>query len=145
VLTTEDIGRWLQSQNVGVLVKAGTPQATGAPGEAQIYMDLEEPPQPDRVILLVLTGGPPPSRERTFDHPTVQVRTRGLQNDQGDAEALAGQVDDAFLGAPEGVLVNGKRVLTINRLSGPAFLSRDGGRRTTLSANYVLEVQRSVF
>lgn len=129
-MTTDDLKAWLQGHGI-----------TDA-----ISTDGDIPTQPDRLIVLSLTGGPGEARERTFDQRTVQVLTRGKQRSPADAEALAAQVDDIFMGATRAT-IGTTYVSTIQRAGGPpTFVAREpNSGRVTISCNYLLECARSTF
>lgn len=129
-MTTDDLAAWLQSHGI----------------TDHISTDGHIPTQPDRLIVLTLAGGPGEKRERSFDVRSVQVLTRGRQRSPADAEALAAQVDDVFMGATRAT-IGGTYVAGIQRSGGPpAFVSREpNSGRVTLSVNYLLECARTVF
>lgn len=129
-MTTDDVKAWLQDQGIA--------DAFSTDGHI--------PTQPDRLIVLTLSGGPGEKRERAFDVRSLQVLTRGMQRSPADAEQLAQQVDDVFMGATR-TTIGGSYVATITRAGGPpAFVAREpASGRVTLSCNYLLEVARSAF
>lgn len=129
-MNADDIKVWLQQQGI-----------------AEAYStDGHVPTQPDRLVVLNMTGGPGEKRERTFDVRSVQVLTRGGQRSPADAEALAAAVDDAFMGATRAT-IGGTYVAQIQRAGGPpAFVAREpNSGRVTMGCTYLLEVARSVF
>ena len=129
-MTTDDVKTWLQGQ--------GVTDAFSTDGHI--------PPQPDRLVILTMSGGPGEKRERTFDVRSVQVLTRGKQRDPADAEALAAQVDDIFMAAHRPT-IGGSYVSTITRAGGlPSFTGREpNSGRVTFACTYLLEVARSAF
>lgn len=130
MIAASDFAEWLRSRGV----------------TDRIQTDGTIPPQPDRLVVVTVTGGAGTLRERTFDQPTVQVRTRGQQNDNADGETFASLVDDAIMGAVPPVSIAGRRVVSIDYQGGPpGFMLRDSARRTHYSCNYLLQVARSVF
>lgn len=100
------------------------------------------PPDPDRLILIMLAGGPGLLYERAYDRQAVTLRSRGLQRQPADAEALATQVDDLILSAVPPVTVGSKHVNDIDRLSPPRFASADKALRSEFTATYLLTFAR---
>lgn len=101
--------------------------------------------QEDEAVVLTLRGGGPAILERTFDRPTLQVITRGPQNDPQGAEALAQSIDDALM-APTITVIGSTRVITIDQLGGPpALLTRDSARRNVFTCSYTFQAARTVF
>lgn len=104
----------------------------------------EVPAMPDQIVMLRITGGAGTVRERIFDRVIVQVRARGNQDDRASAEALADQVDHAFMDALPPIRIAARPVTRIDYAgSQPAFLGRDEGRRSTYACSYVIEVERN--
>lgn len=95
------------------------------------------PPDPDRLVLITLTGGPGLLYERLYDRQTVTVRCRGLQRQSADAGLLAAQVDAAILGALPPVAVGTQHVNDITRGAAPRFASLDKAFRTEMTATYM--------
>lgn len=128
-MTAEDVGAWLTAQGVA----------------DKVQTDGYVPTQPDRLVLVNLTGGPGERRERSFDVISVQVLARGKQRDQADAKVLADQIDDIFMGAAR-PSIGGTYVASISRSGGPpAFVAREGNSgRVTYGCSYLLEIARSV-
>lgn len=130
MLTSQAVADWLKSKGVN----------------ESFSTDGKIPTQPDRLIIVTITGGAGTLRERTFDQAFVQVRVRGRQRDNRDAEALAGQVDDVFMAAVPPVVLDGRRVVSIDYVGGPpGFLQRDNAERAHFACSYVLQVARSTF
>ena len=129
-MTTAELAAWLTANGVA----------------AAISTDGHIPPKPDRLVVLTLTGGPGEHRERAFDVRSVQVLTRGAQRDPADAEQLAAQVDDVFLGSVPPLLIGQTRVISVLRSGGPpAFVAREpSSGRVTMSCSYLLDCARSV-
>lgn len=100
------------------------------------------PPDPDRIILVTLAGGPGLIYERAYDRQALTLRSRGLQRQPTDAEQLAGQVDDAILRAIPPMPVGSKHVNDIDRLSPPRFASMDKAFRSEFTATYLLTFAR---
>lgn len=106
--------------------------------------DLGEVEQ-DLAVVLTLRGGGPSLNERTFDTPTLQVITRGSQNDPKSAEDLAFKVDDALL-IPDRTVIGETYVASIDRLGGPpSLLQRDTARRNIFTCNYFFQSARMTF
>lgn len=127
MLTVEAIRQFLIGQGITDLIVSG-------------YDDQEAP---DRVVFITPNGGPGEKRERTFEDVTVQIRIRGAQNSAADMQALAAQVDAAFMSPHYPVTIGGRRVVSIVQAGGsPAFIGRDEARRYEASATYVLDVER---
>lgn len=128
---TSELADWLQDAGI----------------DADLYFDGQDLGEIEQDIAVVLTlhGGGPTLLERTYDTPTLQVLTRGPQNDPGGAEDLAFAIDDALL-AVAVTTVGNTRVISIDRLGGPpSLLTRDNARRNILTANYVFQSARTVF
>lgn len=103
----------------------------------------EEPEMPDRVVLLTPSGGPGETRERIFELLIIQCRCRGNQNDPADAEALADQVDRAWMDPIYPLVIDGRHVVRVQHAGGaPAIIGRDDARRYESSASYVLDIAR---
>jgi Bacteriophage minor capsid protein len=127
MLTVADITAFLVASGITALIESG--------------YELVE--QPDRVVFVTPNGGPGEKRERVFEDVTVQIRTRGAQNDPADAQALAAQVDGALMGPHYPITVGGHRVVSIVQAGGsPAIIGRDEARRYECSASYVLDIER---
>lgn len=101
------------------------------------------PAKPDRLFIIARTGGPGLQTEGAFDVPTYQVRTRGRVNDPDDAEAMADLLDRIYLDTPKPLLIDGRHVTEIARVGSPPTEDRrDPGRRTHLTANYLIRLSR---
>ena len=96
------------------------------------------PPDPDRLVMVTISGGPGPIYERLFDRTAVTVRCRGLQRQPSDTEALAAQVDEAVMGAVAPVMVGKTRVNDIDRAAPPRFAGLDKAFRAEFVAVYLL-------
>lgn len=108
---------------------------------APVVDGFEEAAMPDEMIFATALGGAGDARERLFERPGVQIRVRGRQNDHASAEALAGQVDEAFMAVTYPVTIAGRHVASIQRLGGlPALVARDDARRSVLSASYIFDI-----
>lgn len=129
MLRSADVAGWLVDRGIA---------------EPMVFVT-ELPAMPDRVCSVAMTGGGPTLRERSFDQAQLQVVCRGAQADPGDAEAFAEQIDDVLMGAVPPVVMNGRRVASIDRLSPPQRLEVDAGRRTVMVTNFILQTARSVF
>lgn len=136
MLRSADVAAWLRTRGIT------DPFVQDFPAMAS--EDLPE--MPDRICSVVLFGGGPTLRERTYDQAQVQILTRGEQANPADAETFAAQVDDALMGAVPPLLMSGRRVVSIDRLAGPPQrLEVDDGRRTVMVTNYILQTARDVF
>lgn len=100
------------------------------------------PPDPDRIVLVSLAGGPGMLYERAYDRQAVTLRTRGAQRVPSDAEALAAEVDDAVLSVIPPVAVGAGHVNDIDRVSPPRFVAMDKAFRNEFSATYLFTVAR---
>lgn len=130
MLTSADVATWLGTQLPTVKVLPGGYSA-------------QVPPTPDQLVIVSYTGGPGLAYEQTFDQLSFQTRVRGDQNDPGSAEALAWQVDAAFVDAVFPTTIAARYVLRMTRLSGtPRFLVRDSARRINLTSDYLVVVAR---
>ena len=127
-MTSDDVKAWLVANGITDKIDA----------------DGHIPTQPDRLVVLTMNGGPGEKRERTFDVLAVQVLCRGKQRDPADAEALARQVDDVFMGATRAT-IGSTYVASITRAGGPpAFTAREpNSGRVSFSCSYLLEAARS--
>lgn len=96
------------------------------------------PPDPDRLILVTLAGGPGLLYERVYDRVAVAIRTRGLQRQPADAEALAAQVDDTILSVVAPTQVGTVHVNDIDRAAPPRFAGLDKAFRSQFTASYLL-------
>lgn len=116
-LTTTDLIDWLTG------LGWDTQQEAGAP----ILMGPYIPPTPDRIVVITPTAGPGIVLEGAADAGAFQARVRGGQNNQADAEQLAGLLDTLILNAPFPVVVpSGTVLIHAHRLgSGPSPLSAD--------------------
>jgi hypothetical protein len=112
-----------------------------AEGISQLAEDSEFPDMPDRVAVVRVTGGAGESYEGLFVRFTLQVLSRGEQNDAVSAETLAHAIDEAFMSAERPQI--GGYVTSIRYVGGPpAYVGRDEAQRTVMSCNYLLEAER---
>lgn len=100
------------------------------------------PPDPDRLILVTLAGGPGMLYERAYDRQAITLRTRGAQRQPADAEALASQLDTAILAVVPPTLVGTKHVNDIDRASPPRFALLDKAFRSEFAATYLVTYAR---
>lgn len=135
MLTTEDFVAWLQSQYNTL--------ATGL----ELTVAFQPGPfvweTPDRLVTPTILGGAGYSGEELYDdRPSCQMRTRGAQGSQSDAEDLAWLIDRLLtldttypVSTPAGALIK-----VISRTGGaPAPLpgNPDSAQRYTYTANYL--------
>lgn len=131
MLTEDGVSAWLSAQGVEtVWYWDGTP-----------WTEIQDP----TAVVLDLSGGSAPQFERAFDTPTIQVLTRGDQNDHAGARELAWQIDSALMTAVPPLTLGTPpvRVISITRVGGPPrLLSRDAARRFIFTANYLFLAAR---
>ena len=110
---------------------------------APIFAGFEEQSTPDRLVYVTPTGGLGEARERRFERVTIQCRCRGEQEDPADAEALADQVDRAWMDAIYPIVVGDRHCISVQWAGGPPqILARDNARRWESSCSYVCELER---
>lgn len=132
-LTSADIAGFLTAQGL-----------TAAPSR-----DGRLPDQPDKLIVVTMTGGPGLTVEGVFDNVSAQLRVRGDQNDPDSAEDLAWATDYLLVPPPLAPpllpgMIGGQYVQGVTRVGGPpAFLMRDSARRTHFTGNYIFAVARA--
>ena len=116
-LPTADLIAWLVSLGENVTQEYGMPIVAGP------YV----PDMPDRICVATPTPGPGFILEAAADAGAFQVRVRGSQDDQGDAERLAYALDSLILQAQfPARTASGQVIIHIHRLGGtPAPLSGD--------------------
>lgn len=122
---------------------AGFLKAQGFPAEA---FDGHIPSQPDRLVIVALTGGPGLAVEAAFDNISFQIRVRGLQREKIDgptAEDDAWAIDRMLLEHAVPGQIGAQWVNAISRVGGPpGFLLRDSAQRIHLTCNYIFAVAR---
>jgi hypothetical protein len=114
-----------------------TRQEYGAPIVPGPYV----PPEPDRIVVATSVPGPGYVLEGYADAGATQLRVRGGQNDQADAESLAYLLDSMILGASfPAVTPSGQVIIHVHRLGGtPSPLSGtpDTGDRYEYTTTYL--------
>lgn len=101
------------------------------------------PSQPDRLVIVALTGGPGLSIEGVYDNVSFQIRTRGKQRDDASAEEDAWAIDRMLLEHSVPGTFGPQWVNRISRVGGPpGFLMRDSANRVHLTCSYVFAVAR---
>ena len=125
MLKVSDISAWLSALGVAP-----------APVDSAFLI----PPQPGRMIVLALAGGPGDTLERAFDRLALHVECFGLQRQYADGEALATQVDNAILGVTAPIRIGGTFVNDIDRIGAPPrFMGVDKSFRPAFGATYLLQ------
>jgi hypothetical protein len=98
-------------------------------------------PSPDKLLTFTPVPGPGYVLEGDADASAFQLRTRGPQNDQAAAEALAYLADSLILRASFPAVLDGGQVLIhVHRLGGtPSLLAPgpDTGSRFELVCTYI--------
>lgn len=109
------------------------------------------PNVPNRVIGVTSLQGPGSDMETLFDTVPIRIDCRGAENNLKDAEAIAYDVDDVFLNAPDnfemGEVGNSVWCNGIGRTGGaPALLSTlsDTESRFTFVCTYFVHVSTNV-
>ena len=142
--TPQAIVGWLERLGIrpgGIVdvewIGSGASGVGGAPGVGGL------PPMPDRVAVVVPTGGMSMTFEGVMDRPEFLLYIRGPQGDASAAFAMAYAADALILSATKSVtLTDGTYLLDVQRTGGrpaPVDFGMDGDR-TTLSATYQTEI-----
>lgn len=84
------VARYLHAQGVGKYIEQGDTSSYFAPGDTAIVIG-SMPTDPDKVICLGAYGGTE-STSLAWDSPMVQVRTRGIPQDDLGPDDLADEV-----------------------------------------------------
>lgn len=100
----------------------------------------KEPQQPDTVVTVYNTGGPPPNPRYLLDFPNVQVRVRGGKGGYEAAQAKAQACKDALLGIPSQVL-NGDNWNGITMQSDVMLIGYDETNRPIFTMNFSLIIE----
>jgi hypothetical protein len=129
-LPTASVILWLTGLGWDVTQESGAPIVPGS------YV----PKEPDKIVIVTSTPGPGYVLEAAADAGCFQARTRGAQNDQPGAEALAYLLDSLILGASFPVTIGGRVIIHVHRLGGtPSLLlpSPDDGDRYEYTCSYL--------
>ncbi|MFN3925041.1 MAG: minor capsid protein [Pseudarthrobacter sp.] len=114
-----------------VLIEAGAVEGATGWILAKSYL----PPDPDKVVLLVETGGAPPGTRITADFPTFQVRVRGEPHGYEEARTKLGEIQ-GVLHKAQGVL-GGAYFVFVLAATGPLDLGIDRQtNRPEIAQNY---------
>jgi hypothetical protein len=105
-------------------------------------LDLLPDAGPTRCIAISVTGGLGfTGGEQTFDRPTFQLMTRGVN--PTDARDLALELDRAFIDAEPGFYLGDFYCVDKGRFGGPpAYVATDDRRRVLRAATYYIEIER---
>lgn len=96
------------------------------------------PDQPDRLVVVTMTGGPGLYLEGAYDRLTFQVLCRGDQAAQDEADDAARIVDGVLLTA-DMPTIDGVPTLGFSRVGGPPTpMAEDNGERPQSVCNYTI-------
>ena len=99
------------------------------------------PDQPDRLIAIFNTAGPPGDIKDAYSSPGAQLRCRAAGTDRRTAKTLADSVWSALHGLGDTTLPDGTWLVSCQADSTPAPIGLDDSGRHEFTVNVVCEVQ----
>ncbi|MDE5415483.1 minor capsid protein [Alkalihalobacterium chitinilyticum] len=128
-----EIARYLHAQRIGVFDERGV--------QGNIFLNIV-PTDPEALIALFSTGGPPGDVKLGYDNPTVQVWLRGDKNPVTAFEK-AQEVYNALHGFSGGRFIeNGSYIVDCRgQQSQPLHMGLDNNGRHQYSINFILDMR----